>query len=342
MYTELIMIIMGISLILYTILGGADFGAGIIEIFTGDKGNSTVSRAMAPVWEANHMWLIIAVVILFNGFPKAYTVLSTYLHIPVLLFLIAIILRGTAFTFRHYDAYHDFSEQYYSWIFRYSSLFAVFFLGVTISAFFGGTIPADPFGSFLDVYIYPWFNWFSFSVGIFMVTLAAYIAAIFLLGEVKTELGYLILMKFSTRLFVLSAISGCGIFLFSYWSDLVFHKLFLGNYLSMICLVFATLIVPVIFILIKKKMTWRLRFITGVQIVLILMGWFLIQWPNLVIYEDGSALSMYDAAGPEITMKILFYALLVGVVVIFPGLYILFKIFKTETTTATNGVNQDA
>ncbi|MFT4567837.1 MAG: cytochrome d ubiquinol oxidase subunit II [Saprospiraceae bacterium] len=89
------------------------------------------------------MWLIIAIVILFNGFPKAYVILSTHLHIPVLLFLIAIIFRGTAFTFRHYHAYHDKSQHIYSLIFRYSSIVAVFFLSVTISAFFSGTVPNE-------------------------------------------------------------------------------------------------------------------------------------------------------------------------------------------------------
>ncbi len=330
MYTELVMIILGVSLVLYTILGGADFGAGIIELFTGNKGNSTVSRAMAPVWEANHMWLVIAVVILFNGFPKAYTILSTNLHIPVLLFLIAIILRGTAFTFRHYDAYHDDSQNLYSYIFRYSSLFAVFFLGVTASAFFGGTIPVGNSGSFTEMYIFPWFNWFSFSVGIFLVVLSAYIAAIFLLGEVRTEEGYLLIKKFSVRLFILAALSGLSIFISSFSRGLIFHDIFIAHPLSIFSVIGATLLVPFIFVLIRQKKVWKMRFVVGAQILLILMGWFIIQWPNLVIYSDGSTLSMYEATGPVITMKILFIALAVGVVIIFPGLWYLFKVFKTE------------
>ena len=333
MYTELVMIILGVSLVLYTILGGADFGAGIIELFTGNKGNSTVSKAMAPVWEANHMWLVIAIVILFNGFPKAYTILSTHLHIPVMLFLIAIILRGTAFTFRHYDAYQDESQNLYSYIFRYSSLFAVFFLGVTVSAFFGGTIPSNGTGGFLEQYVFPWFNWFSFSVGIFMIALSAYIAAIFLLGEVSTNEGYTLIRKFSIRMFILSAISGASIFISSFVSDLAFHQIFLNHPLSVACAIVATLMVPYIFILIKHKKTWKMRFVTGAQVLLILVGWFIIQWPNLVFYSDGSVLSMYDASSPEITMKILFIALAVGVMIIFPGLYYLFKIFKTENNS---------
>ncbi len=100
--TETIIAILGISVLLYVLLGGADFGAGIVEMLVGKKGTDTISKAIAPVWEANHVWIILAVVILFNGFPLAYTVMSTYLHIPLLLVLIGIIIRGTAFScYRH-------------------------------------------------------------------------------------------------------------------------------------------------------------------------------------------------------------------------------------------------
>lgn len=333
MYTELVVIILGVSLVLYTILGGADFGAGIIELFVGDRANSTVSKAMAPVWEANHMWLVIAVVILFNGFPLAYTVLSTHLHIPVLLFLIAIILRGTAFTFRHYDAYKDGSQGLYSQIFRYSSIFAVFFLGITVAAFIGGLIPGDDEGSFATQYIYPWFNWFGLSVGFFLVAISAYIAAIFLLGEVETEEGYRILHKFSKGLFLVSVFFGLNIFASSYVSELIFHRLFLSHPVSIVTVVLSAAMIPYIFTLIHRKKIWQMRIAAGGQILLVMLGWFIIQWPNLLYYSDGSALSMHEADGPVITMKILFWALAIGVVVIFPGLYYLFKIFKSDSET---------
>lgn len=330
MYTELVIVIMGISLVLYMILGGADFGAGIIEIFTGNKGNSTVTHALAPVWEANHMWLIIAIVILFNGFPEAYRILSTNLHLPVLIFLIAIVFRGAAFTFRHYDAYQDKSAIAYSYIFRYSSLVAVFFLGVTLSAFFGGTIPNTNSGSFVELYINPWFNLFSFATGGFVVTLSAYIASIFLLGEVRTDEDYELLSTFSKRLFFFSAISGMAIFISSYTLDLLFHKTFLHHTFSVISVILATALVPLIFVLIRKRNIWQLRFAVGLQILLIVGGWYAIQWPNFVLFSNGSVLSIYDAAGPKSTMKILFISLAVGTVIIFPGLYYLFKLFKSD------------
>ena len=328
MYTELVAIVLGISLVLYVILGGADFGAGIIELFIGDRSVKTISKAIAPVWEANHMWFIIAIVIMFNGFPKAYSTLSTALHIPIMLILLGIIMRGAAFTFRHYDAYKDGSQKVYSIIFRFSSIFTVLFLGITFGALFGGTIPPDIGDSFTAYYIHPWFNLFCLSVGIFLTILSAYIAAIFLLGEVETIEDYNLIAVFTRRLFIAALISGIGIFLTSYFKGLSFHYRFLSHPLSIIMGVGATLAVPFIFKMIKQKSTWRLRILAGAQILFITCGWFVIQWPDLIVFSDSTSLSIYSTAAPTATMKILLYALLFGICTIFPSLFYLFKIFK--------------
>jgi cytochrome d ubiquinol oxidase subunit II len=108
------------------------FGAGIIEMFTSPKHvrrtRKTLYHAIGPIWEANHMWLIIAIVILFVGFPLIYTTLSTHLHIPLVIMLMGIIARGTAFTFRHYDAIQDSMQDIYSRIFVWSSFITPLFL----------------------------------------------------------------------------------------------------------------------------------------------------------------------------------------------------------------------
>src|SRR5687768_8802194 len=99
-----VIIFLWLSILVYFLLGGADFGAGIIEMFTSKKRvrrtRATLYHAIGPVWEANHMWLIIAIVILFVGFPHIYSTLSIHLHIPLLIMLMGIIARGTAFVFR--------------------------------------------------------------------------------------------------------------------------------------------------------------------------------------------------------------------------------------------------
>src|ERR1051326_1385555 len=163
----LIVIIFGVSLILYALLGGADFGAGIVETFAGGREERTISKAMAPVWEANHVWLILAVVILFTAFPIIYSSLSLVLHIPLMLVLLGIIFRGTAFTFRHYDVGGDSSHKYFTVLFRISSFLTPLFLGIVLGAMILGRITFDLGEGFYKVFMYPWLNMFCISVGIF-------------------------------------------------------------------------------------------------------------------------------------------------------------------------------
>ena len=96
---SLILTFLGISILFYVLLGGADFGAGILELFSWGKKSAEkrkiISHAMAPVWEANHVWLILAVVILFMGFPTVYATLSIYLHLPIIAVLVGIVLRDS-------------------------------------------------------------------------------------------------------------------------------------------------------------------------------------------------------------------------------------------------------
>lgn len=329
-YTEMVTLILGISLVLYMLLGGADFGAGVIELLIGDKGNISISKAIAPVWEANHMWLIIGIVILFNGFPVVYSVFSTALHIPVLLFLVGIIFRGAAFTFRHYDAFHDYSQTLYTGIFRYSSLFTVFFLGLALGALISGSIPAEPEGTFVSYYILPWINGFCISLGIFMIILSAYIAAIFLLGEAETAHFIKQIQKLAVKLLAGAIISGLSIFFFSFYLELSFHTRFLNHPVAIVCGICATVLAPFILRAIHRKSIWSLRIICGAQIFFIVAGMFIVQWPALMLFSNGTSYTIYNASAPELTMKILFIALCVGVCIIFPALYYLFRVFKTR------------
>ena len=185
--TETIIGILGIAILLYVLLGGADFGAGIVEWITGKKGIKTISQAIAPVWEANHIWIILAVVILFNGFPLVYTRITTYLHIPLLIILIGIIIRGSAFTFRYYDAPQEKGNQYYSFLFRFSSLLTPFFLGIVLGAVMLGKIPDSAEGTFYNVFMAPWLNGFSFATGLFLTLLFGWIASVYLIGEATDE-----------------------------------------------------------------------------------------------------------------------------------------------------------
>src|SRR5690606_16335321 len=211
--TFIIIVFLGTALLFYTLLGGADYGAGILELFTGKRGVDLISKAIAPVWEANHVWLIIVVVILFMAFPPVYTTVTTVLHIPLLILLIGIIFRGASFTFRYYDIQEEKIQNIYTAFFKISSLFTPFFLGVSLGAVILGRITLDMSQGFYRVFMHPWLNVFCFSLGLFVVILFAFLAALYLLGEAKERDDIALFQKYSKYLLVALVVSGGAVFL---------------------------------------------------------------------------------------------------------------------------------
>jgi cytochrome d ubiquinol oxidase subunit II len=324
---EIIIIILGLSLLLYTILGGADFGAGVIEIFTGEKGKKVIARAIAPVWEANHMWLILAVVILFNGFPEVYSLISMALHIPIMLALLGIVFRGSAFVFRHYDVKVDASHGLYSFFFRFSSIMAPFFLGMVIGATISGRIYLQPEG-FYEAYIAPWLNWFCAAMGLFVTSLFTYLSAAFLTGETENEEEKRMYVKYAKGALVATIVAGGLVFTASLFSDVPLTDEFFRSPVSMVMLGLATLLVPVIlYSLDKSSPTW-VRTLMGVHTTCIIIGWFAIQFPAIIKVQEGSDLTFYNSHAPELVLYYLLVALVVGVLLVFPALYYLFRVFK--------------
>ena len=326
--TEFIVFVLAVAILLYVLLGGADFGAGIVELVSGKKGMDTISKAIAPVWEANHVWLILAVVIIFNGFPKVFATLTTYLHIPIFIVLLGIIFRGTAFTFRYYDTANDNTNKYYTQFFRISSLLTPFFLGVTLGAIMMGKIPSHVEGTFYDSFVQPWFNLFAFTTGIFLTILFAWLAAIYLLGESNDKQSYLTFSKTARILFVLLVVSGLGVFVVSELYELNFFSRFIHSPVAIICVVIATVVIPFLWQQIKRHNILVSRFLAGVQTACILTGWFAIQFPVMVYLADGSHLTIWNSQAPEKTMTLLVYALIAGILLIFPAFAYLFKVFK--------------
>jgi cytochrome bd ubiquinol oxidase subunit II len=332
----LIIIILGASFLLYTLLGGADFGAGIVETFAGKREEVTISKAIAPVWEANHVWLILAVVILFTGFPAVYSSISLVLHIPLMMVLLGIIFRGTAFTFRHYDVVLDKSHKYYTLLFRISSFITPLFLGIVLGAMILGRITFDTSKSFYEVFMAPWLNIFCISMGVFSTCLFAYISATFLVGETKIERERKMYVRFSKRFMLLTMFIGLIVFLTAEFESHDLLRQFLHSIPSIIMLVLASILCPVIwhFLNKEKNKTVYLRIGIGIQVTLILIGWFCIQFPVLIEMKNGEQLTFFNTRAPDATLQQLLIALLVGLVLVIPGFVYLFKVFKIKSTTS--------
>jgi cytochrome d ubiquinol oxidase subunit II len=326
--TELILAIMGICLLLYVVLGGADFGGGILELMIRGKDSGVVGKAIAPVWEANHVWLILVVVILFVAFPVVYSTILTTLHIPVLLALIGIILRGSAFTFRHYDIEEEKPMAIYASVFRISSLLATFFLGVTMGALILGDITTDFSKGFYQVFIHPWFNLFSFSLGLFLVILFAFLANIYTIGEVHESYQISRFTRWAKYLIMTLVVAGLFVFLAAEVDNLHLFNAFYHSPVSVACVALATLALPLLWTGLNRNSRNLIRIAAGFQTTMIVLGWFAIQLPVLVRMNNGDDITYKSAAAPAQTQYYMLIALVVGVLIIFPYVGYLYKTFK--------------
>ena len=334
---EINLLVLVISLLLYVVLGGADFGGGILELLTKGKAAGIVSKAIAPVWEANHVWLILVIVILFVGFPSVYSTVLTALHIPVLLVLIGIIFRGSAFTFRHYDIDQVTPKAIYSKVFQYSSLFTTFFLGVTLGGIILGNITLDYQLGFYDVYLRPWLNWFSLSMGLFLVLLFAFLASIFTVSEIKDKKYIQYFRKISKRLLLALVLVGAMVFIAAQASGHPLFFEFLHSPVSIVSVVLATGALPMFWFFLNKHNKLMLRLTAGFQTTMIVTGWFAIQFPVLVKIKNGPDITLQSASAANSVQLYLLIALVVGVLIIFPSMFYLYKVFKfTEQSQKNN------
>src|SRR5205823_13466381 len=135
------------SLNVYALSAGADFGGGVWDLLaTGarrDRQRALIADAIAPIWEANHVWLILVVVLLFTAFPPAFSRLMTVLHVPMTLMLFGIVLRGSAFTFRSYDSRRDSVQRRWGRIFAIASTATPVLLGCIVGAIAAGEVSTD-------------------------------------------------------------------------------------------------------------------------------------------------------------------------------------------------------
>lgn len=320
-----------LSICLYVILGGADFGAGIVELFTKkrarDKTKEIMYESIAPVWEANHMWLIIAIVILFVGFPEIYTTLSTYLHIPLVLMLVGIIARGTAFTFRHYDAVKDDWQNVYTQIFYFSSLLTPFFLGLIAAATVSHSINPDA-TNFLDLYIFSWLNWFGIAVGLFTVSICAYLASIFALRETNDRLELGLMIKKSKQTMIFVVITGILVFFTAYISDIPLVMWVFSKPLGIMAVSFATICLVLILRAMNRQKLLPVRALAGFQVVMILVAATYQHNPNIILFANGEHLSLLEQAAAPKTISALGWALMLGSLFILPFLFYLMASFS--------------
>jgi cytochrome d ubiquinol oxidase subunit II len=321
-----------VSLTFYALMGGADYGAGVWNLLArgplAPRQRDLISAAIGPIWEANHVWLILVVTILFTAFPPAFALITTTLHIPLTLLLIGIVLRGSAFAFHTGDVVSrtNRSEGSAAWwerVFALSSVITPVLLGVVVGAIASGRLGSAT-GGFLDVFVHPWLAPFPLAVGGFALALFAFLAAVYLILETtKEELREQFRRHALAASFVVGALAFAVVVLGksgapevsdglsrSLWGRLVLASAGMFALGGMMCL---------------WRRRYRLARLCAVgQVMLILWGWGLAQFPYLV----EPSLTIDNAAAPPETLRLLVIFLLLGGIVLFPSLYYLYRVFK--------------
>lgn len=331
MYLNIVLFFLVFSVLLYVILAGADYGAGILELFTTKKDREvtkkTIYRVIGPVWEANHVWIIITIVILWVGFPAFYNIIVIYLHVPITLMLIGVTLRGVAFVFRHYDAYQDNSHKIYDVLFRFSSVFTPLMIGCIFGAMIGGKIDLEIVNkSFSEIYIYPWFNIFSILIGIFFTALCTFLSSILLIGESNASTRKIFVNKaLYTTVFVVCM--GFICLIYGYYNHLYFVIQLIQNYTAIALMTLSGILLFPLWACIKNQIPIGSRVLAGLQVIIILSVPAVEFFPSLIFTSTGN-ISILDNIAPESVFKILALMLIIGGSLILPGLFHLFKSFK--------------
>jgi cytochrome d ubiquinol oxidase subunit II len=318
------------ALVAYAVTGGADFGGGVWDLFaTGprrDGQRALIERAIAPVWEANHVWLIFVVVLLFTAFPDAFSRVSTALHIPLTLLLLGIVARGSAFVFRHYGAR---AERGWGRLFAVASVVTPLMLGIVLGAVTAGDLGVGAAGrTFTSVYVAPWIAPFPLAVGALAVVLFAFLAATYLAWEAGVRDGDAALAgDFRIRALVagvLLAPAALVAALLARSAAPGFASRFVGSWWTW-PLQLATAAVAIVALVALARRCYRLARVAAIaQVALIIVGWGLAQRPFVVAPD----LTIAAAQAPRATLALLLPVVVVGMVLLVPSLYWLFRVFK--------------
>jgi cytochrome d ubiquinol oxidase subunit II len=316
------------ALTLYTLGAGADFGGGVWDLLAGGpraaRQRALVARAIGPIWEANHVWLILAVVLMFVCFPLAWAVLSTALHVPMAVMLVGIVLRGSAFTFRSYGAEDDAGERRWGRVFAVASLVTPVTLGICVGAVAAGRIRVRD-GRVTSGFVGSWLGLFPLTVGLLTLVLFSFLAAVYLTREAEDEA-----LRSDFRARALAAGLVTGVLAFAalavsrteaapMWLGLVQHRWSLAFHV----LTGAAAVAALAALATRRYALAQAAAIA--QVTLILWGWGAAQLP-FVVPPD---LTFAATAAPPAVLRAVLGALAVGAVVLVPSMVYLFRVFKS-------------
>jgi cytochrome bd ubiquinol oxidase subunit II len=322
---DLVAAVLLLAVTAYAILGGADFGAGFWDLVAGGtregaQPRALINRAVGPVWEVNHVWLIFCVVVLWTAFPPAFGSIMTTLSIPLSLALLGIVLRGAGFAFRH-EAEQLSRQRLFGGVFAISSVLTPFFLGTVIGGIASGRVPV---GNAAGDLITSWLNPTSVVIGLLAVAAAAYLAAVFLVTDAQRMVDPDLEEYFRRRAILAAVVAGLiaavGVLVLRADDSFLFQGLAERGWPLLLLSGAAGLAA----LLIMRRRSGRraTRVLAAVAVASLIWGWGVAQYPYLL----PQSLTISAGAGAPATLQWLVVVVVAALLLVLPSLVFVFRL----------------
>lgn len=321
---ELPLIFALVALALYVVLGGADFGAGFWQLAAGRGPRAARIRehaheSMAPVWEANHVWLVFLLVMMWTNYPEAFASIVSTLSIPLFVAGLGIVLRGASYALRSGTASGR-ERRLVDTCFSLASILTPFALGTVVGGIASGRVPVgnaqgDPWTS--------WLNATSLTIGVLAVALSAYMAAVYLAADAARHGDGELEQAFRTRALGTGVVTGilaaAGLLVLRDDVRSLFDELVSGAGLA--ALIVSALGGAATLALVWSRRYEPARYSAAVAVAAVIAGWAIAQSPILL-----PGLTVQQAAASHDTLVATTVATLAGAVFLLPSLALLFTL----------------
>jgi cytochrome d ubiquinol oxidase subunit II len=318
----------------YALFGGADFGGGFWDLVAGgaergERPRALIQRSLTPVWEANHVWLIFILVVLWTAFPPAFSAVMTTLYVPIALAAVGIVLRGSGFAFR--KSIEGLSGRRAAGAtFAISSLLTPFFMGAVVGAIADGNVPADGDGAPFSSWLQP----LPLLTGAMFVASGAYLSAVFLIGDARRAGDEELERYFARRALAAAGVAGVaaafGLVELHAETHYVFDRL-VHEGLPLVVLS-ALCGVGVLVALVSSarrsaaKSPRLLRPLAAGAVIAVIWGWGVAQFPYLL----PTSLKISEAAAPPDTLATVIVVFIIAAILVLPALGLLYWLSQKE------------
>ena len=320
-------VILWVGATLYAVFGGADFGAGLWDLLAGDaergrRPRALIERSLTPVWEANHVWLIFVLVVLWTAFPEAFGAIMSTLYVPLALAALGIVLRGAGFAFRESIESLE-ARRALGAAFALSSVLTPFFMGTVVGAIAAGNVPPEGNGEAFSSWLAP----LPLLVGALFVASGAYLAATFLLADARRSGDAELERYFARRALAAAALAGgfalAGVFALHGEARYLFDRL-VAEGLPLVGLSGACGLAALIMLLRGRHR--GLRPFAVLAVAAVVWGWGVAQFPYLL----PTSLRIAESAAPPETLAAVIVVFLAAAVIVLPALGLLYWLSQKE------------